>query len=93
MQDSLISEALGPWAAKILRHVRVPGDCLYLDLLQQETVRLLTLEFMSVMASLGRGVCGSLWPDTSRVCSLACRLSFATALKIHCSYASSSLPR
>ena len=51
-QEAVISEALGPWAAKILRHVQVPiaiGEGVYyLDLLQQETVRLLTLEFMGV---------------------------------------------
>ena len=108
-----------------LRRVQVPigiGEGVYyLDLLQQETVRLLTLEFTTlcwlapryIAADLGVSnmgvkavyglpvpvffdletwrrvghcvtrtrVCGSLWPDTSRVCSLACRLSFATTLK------------
>ena len=51
-QEAVISEALGVWAAKILRHVQVPiavrEGVYYLDLLQQETVRLLTLEFMGV---------------------------------------------
>ena len=51
-EEAVISEALGPWAAKIHRRVQVPiaiGEGVYyLDLLQKETVRLLTLEFMGV---------------------------------------------
>ena len=51
-QEVDISAALGCWAAKVFRHCRVPiaiGDGVYyLDLLQQEIVRLLNVEFMGV---------------------------------------------